>query len=50
MLLPNVLRRSCVYQMLPFIIRRDISPIRNKVPDREFYWSVDHEFYSRLGI
>ena len=49
-LLPTTLRKSCIYQILPFIINRDISSIGNKVPDREFYWSVDHEFYSRLGI
>ena len=50
MLLPNALRRSWIYQMLPFIFSQDISPIRNKVPVREFCWSVDREFYSRLGI
>ena len=29
---------------------RDISPIGNKVPDLDFYGSVNHEFYTRLGI
>ena len=36
--------------MLPFIASRDISPIRNKVPDLECCCSTDHEFYSRMGI
>ena len=49
-LLPNDLRNLWIYHLLPFNVIRDISPIRNKVPDREFCWSVDHEFYSRLGI
>ena len=50
MVLPNALRKSWMYQMLLFIVSRVISPIRNKVRDREFHWSVDHEFYFRLGI
>ena len=33
-----------------FIVSRDISPIGNNVDDREFYLSVDHELYTRLGI
>ena len=41
---------NLIYQMLPFIFSRDISPIGNKVPDREFYWSANYEFYSRFGI
>ena len=33
-LLPNALRKSWIYQMLPFIVSRDISPIGNKDSDR----------------
>ena len=44
------LRKLCIYQMLPFIVRGSISLIWNKVPDREFYWSANHEFYSKLAI
>ena len=29
--------------MLPLIVSRDISQIRSKVPDPEFYWSVDQK-------
>ena len=29
--------------MLPLIVSRDISPIGSKVPDPEFYWSVDQK-------
>ena len=36
--------------MLLFTVSRNTSPIGNKVPDREFNWSNDHEFYTRLGI
>ena len=36
MLLPTVLRKSWIYQMLPFIVSWSLSPIWNKVPDREF--------------
>ena len=36
MLLPTVLRKSWIYQMLPFIVSWGLSPIWNKVPDREF--------------
>ena len=50
MLLPTALRKSCIYQILSFIVSRDISPIRNKVLDREFCWSVNDEIYSRLKI
>ena len=49
-LIPTDLRKSWIYRMLSVIVGWDISPIRNKVPDREFYWNVDHEFHSRLGI
>ena len=48
MLLPTCLTKSWKYQVLPFIVNRGTSPIGNKVPDREFYWSVNLEFYSRL--
>ena len=50
MLLLTVLRKSWICQVLPFIVSRDISPIGNNVDDREFYLSVDHELYTRLGI
>ena len=30
--------------MLPFIVSPDISPIGNKVPDREFYWRAIMNF------
>ena len=33
-----------------FIVSQDISPTGNKVPDREFYWSANYEFYSRFGV
>ena len=35
---------------LLFIVSRETLPIGNKVPNREFYWSPDRKFYSRLGI
>ena len=50
MLLPTVMRKSWIYQMLHFVVSRDISLIENKVTDRQFYWSSDHEFYLRLRI
>ena len=34
---------------LAFIVNRGTSLIRTKVPNREFYWSIEYEFYSRLG-
>ena len=37
MFLPTALRKLWIYQMLTFIVSRDISPIWNKVLDREFY-------------
>ena len=49
MLLPTALKKSWIYKVLPFIGSRKTSPM-NKVPDREFYWSAHHEFYTRLGI
>ena len=49
MLLPIALK-SWIHKLLPFIVSRDTPPIRNKVFDRKFYWSADHEFYSRLRI
>ena len=33
-----------------FIVSPDTSLIGNNVTYREFYWSADHEFYTRLGI
>ena len=33
-----------------FIVSRNTSLIGNKIPDLEFYWSTNHEFYSRSGI
>ena len=50
MLLPTACKKLWICQVLHFIVSQDISPIENKVPDREFYWNADHEFYSRLGI
>ena len=37
MLLRTVLRKSWTYQVLPFIVNQDTSPIGNKIPYREFY-------------
>ena len=34
--------------MLPLFVSKETWPVRNKVPNREFYWSADHEFYIRL--
>ena len=50
MLLPTALKKSFIYQVLLFIVSRETSPIGNKVPDWEFYWSTDDEFYTRLEI
>ena len=36
MLLPTALMKSWIYQVLPFNVSRDTSPIGNKVSDREF--------------
>ena len=44
MLLPTALRKLWIYQMLPFIVSRDISPIMNNVPDQDFFWSVIMNF------
>ena len=46
MLLPTALRKSWILQMFPFIVCRITSPIENKIPDWEFYWSTNHEFSS----
>ena len=43
MFLPTALRKSWIQQMLSFIVSRDISPIGNKVPDRELYRSADQK-------
>ena len=50
MLLSTVSRKSWVCQVLLFIFSWNTSPIGKKSPDREFYWSVSHEFHSWLGI
>ena len=44
MLLPIALRKSWIYQVLPFIVTRDTSPIGNKVSDQKFFWSADMNF------
>ena len=46
MLLRTVLKKSWILQMFPFIVCRITSPIENKIPDWEFYWSTNHEFSS----
>ena len=43
MLLPTALRKSWLYQLLAFVVSREIF-----IPDREFYCSFNHEFYSIL--
>ena len=50
MFLLTSLGKSRIYQVLLFIISRVTLSSGNKFLDREFYWSADHEFYSRLGI
>ena len=50
MLLPTALRKLWIYQVLSLILSWNTSPIRNKIPDQEFFWGADHEFYSRLRI
>ena len=50
MLLTTALEKSWIYQVLLFVVSRNTLATRNKFPDREIYWSVDLEFYSRLGI
>ena len=50
MLLTTALEKSWIYQVLLFVVSRNTFATRNKFPDREIYWSVDLEFYSRLGI
>ena len=37
LLLRTALRKLWKYQLLPFIVIRETSPIGNKVHDREFY-------------
>ena len=46
MLLSAGLEKSWIHQVLPFIVSRNTLPIRSKFPDREFYWSADHDFFS----
>ena len=43
MLLPTALRKSWLYQLLAVVVSREIF-----IPDREFYCSFNHEFYSIL--
>ena len=50
MLLPTASGISWIYQVLPFVVTRDTSPIGNKISDREFYWSAAREFYFWLWI
>ena len=50
MLLTTALEKSWIYQVLLFVVSRNTLATRNKFPDWEIYWSVDLEFYSRLGI
>ena len=45
MLLPTALKKLWIYK-----VNRNTSLIGNIVPDREFHWSSDHEFYTRLRI
>ena len=45
MLLPTTLKKLWIYK-----VNRNTSLIGNIVPDREFHWSSDHEFYTRLRI
>ena len=48
MLLPTALRNLWKHQVLLFIVGRKNSPIKNKVLDREFYWSADFEL--QIGL
>ena len=48
MRLPNALKKSWTYQMLPSIVSRETSSIENKVSDRKFCCSADLEVYSIL--
>ena len=45
MLLPTALKKLWTYK-----VNRNTSLIGYKVPDQEFYWSSDHEFYTTLRI
>ena len=48
LLFPTNFRRSWIYLVFAFVIQ-DTS-IGNKIPDWEFYWALDHEFFYGLGI
>ena len=47
---PTASWKLWIYQVLTFIVIRDIPIIGNKISDREFYRSVDHEFDCGLQI
>ena len=47
---PTAFRILWIYQVLPFFVSLGTSSTGNKIPDREFYWAVDHEFYYELRI
>ena len=46
-LLSTLLRKLRIY--LLFIVTPGTLSVGNKFPDREFYWSVDHEFLFQIG-
>ena len=45
MLLPTVLRKSWIYQVLPFIVSQDTSPIQTKDPDGNFIGVLIMNFF-----
>ena len=49
-LLPAASGKLKMYQLLPFIVSSGNSPIRNKIPHRQFYCSAHQELYLWLGI
>ena len=49
MMLPNALRKSWIYQVLPFMANQNTSSIGNKIPDRKFYLSADNDFFCQIG-
>lgn len=44
------LEKIVIYKVRPFLSRSRLHQSGKKNPDQEFYWSTNHEFYSRLGI
>ena len=44
-LLPAASGKLKMYQLLPFIVSSGNSPIRNKIPHRQFYCSAHQELY-----